>query len=390
MNQTPVQLTNLPLEAIVKIIDYCDIKTLSKVRFTSNELLSYIKMSTVVRSSLFAGGHVLKNIMRINRLVSEGLIWLPSRIRLIQIATGTKCEFCHQRELKLVHKDFGLFICKECLVIPQVLNLCSKQGSFYEAYRDVFDHVIDNKLIITQRSGWRTIPQNLTDENLSWAEKMGIETRFRSDTTVQVRDLHHLMWNVKIQDRSGANIGPIFLPSDVMKLIHILRKIQKDRWVVCFNDFYERLSENMKESSEYKEFISTYNMNISCAERHDVEKDWIASTKDTLYCFKKLKTCIDFVSRLKEHIDHPVLTSSILSFQIDARFFNKKERRQHPDARPIIFFCSWMNDIMREPLKRCTNYSEESIAQLAVYIRQTGCNLKKLQNSWNDIDGDSV
>ena len=103
----------------------------------------------VVRAAYMRTGdrnNTRKSMDQLYELTPVHTIHVPSPLRILCVATGTKCEFCCADQKTLAEWSFGVFACWDCVSdkrngIAKCWNTSwVRYGRNTEEYDQVFDH----------------------------------------------------------------------------------------------------------------------------------------------------------------------------------------------------------------------------------------------------------
>ena len=96
-----------------KVASFLALSELYSLSMTSPKFMHrMLKHEYVIRSALLGGDKDAQITMkRLVELIRRGQIFVPSPVRMLRLARGKRCEFCHAHRVEHVSRYFGVFGC---------------------------------------------------------------------------------------------------------------------------------------------------------------------------------------------------------------------------------------------------------------------------------------
>ena len=365
---------SLPTEIIHHIMDFADPSTLLNMASSSKCMMDNVRYSTVVASALLCSSSASKEtVKRIHNLLHSECINVPSPQRLLRLVCGKRCEFCCLKPVDSVDEHFGVFICEDCSDSenPRYFKVLEKSGRRYHSKKELIDYLLDDKWVITHRSGFRDVPEREAIQEHMRAVSLDIPLRWRSPSELQVQDLHNLVWNTKVNDRFGETIGPVLSSHDLARVTTILGSAHRDDWNELFTIyFYSTVGAVSLDHSGRQEIFDTFNKLIDKSQRLDDRLQWKLQMAHLKMNLTAKVEAINFVETLKTYIDDPALCDEIFTY-LDCRGFDVLRSTNNAGIKgPIEFGYFWMDELLQEPIKNAKKYGKRQFRVLAKKVKK--------------------
>ena len=288
------------------IMSYLAPKDLLNAANCNKLMKNNLTMKMVVQSILNTGGTPMASMIALYPHMKSRAIHSMSPYRMLDVCTGTQCEYCQYvtdeptptRKTLQVRKNFAIKACWDCITKPKkrssiyspAIQTCyalttrvnkidyntsnERYGInvWYEDNRDLLFKIWNHDKVLAYPAGKRWFTERNDGTMLPVANEI--------EGNVQSLDRFEIMYTQTEKDKFGNHYGPRLTASNLPDLVRYIKTATGRSINRHIDYFIENILANQSTPQSYQPFLQNYNKYIKAAKvNEDMRKKLFIGTK---------------------------------------------------------------------------------------------------------------